>query len=89
MIKAIRLDPALVVIGAVTPPFVCNLFMAIMIFRRPFVEVVWGVPPFLVIFLEVTGLLVAFPQIALFLPDLAYRKIRRNTCQQMVMIADA
>ncbi len=41
--------------------------------RRPFVEVARGVPPFLIILLVVTCLLVAFPQIALFLPELAYR----------------
>jgi TRAP-type C4-dicarboxylate transport system permease large subunit len=62
-----------VAIGAATPPFGCNLFTAIAVFRRPFVEVVRGVPPFLVILLFVTVLLVAFPQIALFLPELAYR----------------
>ncbi len=81
MIKAAGLDPVLVgvlitlqvAIGAATPPFGCNLFTAIAVFRRPFIEVVRGVPPFLIILLVVTGLLVAFPQIALFLPELAYR----------------
>ena len=62
-----------VAIGAATPPFGCNLFTAIAVFRRPFIEVVKGVPPFLFILLVVTGLLVIFPQIALFLPELAYR----------------
>lgn len=81
MVKATGLDPVLVgvlitlqvAIGAATPPFGCNLFTAIAVFRRPFVEVVRGVPPFLLILLVVTVLLVFFPQIALFLPDLAYR----------------
>lgn len=81
MIKSAGLDPVLVgvlitlqvAIGAATPPFGCNLFTAIAVFRRPFVDVVRGVPPFLVILLVVTGLLVLFPQIALFLPELAYR----------------
>ena len=81
MIKSSGLDPVLVgvlitlqvAIGAATPPFGCNLFTAIAVFRRPFIEVVRGVPPFLIILLIVTGLLVAFPQIALFLPELAYR----------------
>ena len=48
MIKASGLDPVLVgvlitlqvAIGAATPPFGCNLFTAIAVFRRPFVEVV-------------------------------------------------
>lgn len=81
MIKSSGLDPVLVgvlitlqvAIGAATPPFGCNLFTAIAVFRRPFIEVVRGVPPFLIILLIVTGLLIAFPQIALFLPELAYR----------------
>ncbi|WP_136657796.1 TRAP transporter large permease [Nitratireductor sp. XY-223] len=81
MIKTTGLDPVLVgvlitlqvAIGAATPPFGCNLFTAIAVFRRPFVDVVRGVPPFLVILLLVTGLLIAFPPIALFLPELAYR----------------
>ncbi|WP_114286687.1 TRAP transporter large permease [Candidatus Halocynthiibacter alkanivorans] len=81
MIKAAGLDPVLVgvlitlqvAIGAATPPFGCNLFTAIAVFKRPFVDVVRGVPPFLLILLLVTVLLVIFPQIALFLPELAYR----------------
>jgi len=81
IINASGLDPVLVgvlitlqvAIGAATPPFGCNLFTAIAVFRRPFVDVVRGVPPFLIILLMVTALLVAFPQIALFLPELAYR----------------
>ncbi len=80
MIKATELDPVLVgvlitlqvAIGAATPPFGCNLFTAIAVFRQPFIKVVRGVPPFLAVLLLVTGLLVVFPQIALFLPELAY-----------------
>ena len=80
MIKATGLDPVLVgvlitlqvAIGAATPPFGCNLFTAIAVFRQPFVDVVKGVPPFLAVLLLVTGLLIVFPQIALFLPELAY-----------------
>ena len=81
MIKSAGLDPVLVgvlitlqvAIGAATPPFGCNLFTAIAVFRRPFADVVRGVPPFLIILILVTGLIVLFPQIALFLPELAYR----------------
>jgi len=81
MIKSAGLDPVLVgvlitlqvAIGAATPPFGCNLFTAIAVFKRPFADVVRGVPPFLFILILVTGLIVAFPQIALFLPELAYR----------------
>ena len=81
LIKAAGLDPVLVgvlitlqvAIGAATPPFGCNLFTAIAVFRRPFMDVVRGVPPFLIILLLVTVLLVFFPQIALQLRDLAFR----------------
>ena len=81
LIKAAGLDPVLVgvlitlqvAIGAATPPFGCNIFTAVAVFRRPFIEVIRGVPPFLLILLVVTVLLIAFPQIALLLRDLAFR----------------
>jgi len=81
LVKAAGLDPVLVgvlitlqvAIGAATPPFGCNIFTAVAVFRRPFVEVIRGVPPFLVILLITTILMVLFPQIALFLRDLAFR----------------
>jgi len=79
-IQATGLDPVLVgvlitlqvAIGAVTPPFGCNLFTAVAVFRRPFSVVVSGTPPFLVILVIVTGLLVIFPWIALGIRDLVY-----------------
>lgn len=75
------LDPVLVgviitmqvAIGAATPPFGCNLFTAVAVFRRPFLEVIRGVPPFLLILLAVVVLVMAFPPIALGLRDLAFR----------------
>ncbi|MDF3608232.1 TRAP transporter large permease [Paracoccus sp. DMF-8] len=78
---AAGLDPVLVgvlvtlqvAIGAATPPFGCNLFTAVAVFRRPFIEVVRGVPPFLAILLVVAVLLCVFPSIALGLRDLAFR----------------
>ncbi len=81
LVKAAGLDPVLVgvlitlqvAIGAATPPFGCNIFTAVAVFRRPFVDVIRGVPPFLLILFVVTVLLVAFPQISLFLRDLAFR----------------
>ncbi len=80
MIKNTGLDPVLVgvlitlqvAIGAATPPFGCNLFTAIAVFKQPFTKVVRGVPPFLLILLLVAILLIFFPQIALFLPTFAY-----------------
>lgn len=80
-IAATGLDPVLVgvlitlqvAIGSATPPFGCDIFTAIAIFRRPYWEVIRGTPPFLFLLLIATGLIIAFPQIALFLRDLAFR----------------
>ncbi len=58
-------------IGSATPPFGCDIFTAQLIFRRPYLEVIGHTPPFIIILLLVTVLLVAFPQIALFLPNTA------------------
>ncbi len=81
LVKATGLDPVLVgvmitlqvAIGAATPPFGCNIFTAVAVFRRPFVDVVRGVPPFLLILFGVTVLMIAFPDIALLLRDIAFR----------------
>ncbi len=59
-------------IGSATPPFGCDIFTAIAIFRRPYLDVIRGTPPFIAILLVATALLIFFPQIALFLRDLAY-----------------
>jgi C4-dicarboxylate transporter, DctM subunit len=75
------LDPVLVgtlvtlqvAIGSATPPFGCDLFTAMAVFRRPYFEVIRGTPPFIIILIASAGLLIAFPQIALFLPQLAFR----------------
>jgi TRAP-type C4-dicarboxylate transport system permease large subunit len=40
------------------------------IFRRPYLDVIAGTPPFVFILLFSTVLLILFPQIALFLPEL-------------------
>ena len=58
-------------IGSATPPFGCDIFTAQLIFRRPYMEIISHTPPFIFILLLVTALLVAFPQIALFLPNAA------------------
>src|SRR5690606_19156431 len=57
VVAATGLDPVLVgvlitiqvAIGAATPPFGVNIFTAVAVFRRPFIEVVRGVPPFLIL----------------------------------------
>lgn len=81
LVKATGLDPVLVgvlitlqvAIGAATPPFGCNIFTAVAVFRRPFLDVIRGVPPFLLILFGVTVAMVLFPEIALGLRDLAFR----------------
>jgi C4-dicarboxylate transporter, DctM subunit len=77
---AAGIDPVLVgvvvtlqvAIGSATPPFGCDIFTAIAIFRQPYWQVVRGTPPFIVILLVAAVLVIAFPQIALFLRDLAF-----------------
>lgn len=81
VIQATGLDPVLVgtiitlqmAIGSSTPPFGCDIFTAIAIFKRPYLEVIRGTPPFIVMLAGVTVALIFFPQIALFLRDLAFR----------------
>lgn len=59
-------------IGSATPPFGCDIFTAMAIFRRPYLETIKGTPPFILMLLLSTVLLISFPQIALFLRDLAF-----------------
>ncbi len=61
-----------VAIGSATPPFGCDIFTAMAIFRRPYLDTIKGTPPFILMLLVVSVLLIAFPQIALFLRDLAF-----------------
>ena len=77
---AVGMDPVLtgvlvtlqVAIGSATPPFGCDIFTAIAVFQKSYREVIAGTPPFVFILLVVSFLLIAFPQIALFLRDLAF-----------------
>lgn len=81
LIKATGLDPVLVgvmitlqvAIGAATPPFGCNIFTAVAVFRRPFIDVIKGIHPFLIILFLVTLLMILFPEIALLPRDLVFR----------------
>ncbi|ROO29722.1 C4-dicarboxylate ABC transporter permease [Salinisphaera orenii MK-B5] len=57
-------------IGSATPPFGCDIFTAIAVFRRPYMDVIRGTPPFIAILLLATFILILFPQISLFLPSL-------------------
>ncbi|MEZ5535068.1 MAG: TRAP transporter large permease [Thiolinea sp.] len=81
-IKSTGLDPVLVgtiitlqaAIGSATPPFGCDIFTAVAVFKRPYLDVIRGTPPFIFILLFVAVLLIYFPQIALFLRDIAFDK---------------
>lgn len=80
LVDATGLDPVHVgvivtlqaAIGSATPPFGCDIFTAIAIFRRPYWDTIKGTPPFIFILLLSTAVLIAFPQISLFLPQLAF-----------------
>jgi len=77
---AVGLDPVLVgvmitlqmAIGSATPPFGCDIFTAIAIFNKPYMEVIRGTVPFILILFLMSALLIFFPDIALFLRDLAF-----------------
>ncbi|WP_253650958.1 MULTISPECIES: TRAP transporter large permease [unclassified Vibrio] len=81
VIKSSGIDPVLVgtivtlqaAIGSATPPFGCDIFTAIAVFKRPYVEVIRGTPPFVFILLLVSVMLIFFPSISLALRDLAFR----------------
>lgn len=79
-VNAVGLDPILVgvmitlqmAVGSATPPFGCDIFTAIAIFNRPYLEVIKGTLPFILILALLTALLIFFPGIALFLRDMAF-----------------
>ncbi|SLN61872.1 Sialic acid TRAP transporter permease protein SiaT [Roseovarius albus] len=61
-------------IGSATPPFGCDIFTAVAVFKRPYLEVIRGTPPFVLMLLSVSVLMIFFPQVALFLRDVAFAK---------------
>jgi len=81
VVRNVGLDPVLVgtiitlqvAIGSATPPFGCDIFTAIAIFKRPYLEVIKGTPPFIFILLSVAVAMIFFPEIALYLRDIAFR----------------
>ncbi len=82
LVQATGLDPVLVgtvitlqvAIGAATPPFGCDIFTAVAVFRRPYLDCIKGSPPFFLMLAMVAVALIHFPQIALFLRDWAFLK---------------
>jgi len=80
IVDAAGLDPVLVgvmitlqmAIGSATPPFGCDIFTAIAIFNKPYMEVIKGTLPFILILFFMSALLIYVPDIALLLRDLAF-----------------
>lgn len=58
-------------IGSATPPFGCDIFTAMAVFRRPYFDVIRGTLPFILMLLFATVILIMFPAISLWLPSLA------------------
>lgn len=80
VIEAADIDPILVgvmvtlqmAIGSATPPFGCDIFTAIAIFNKPYLEVIRGTLPFFLLLAVMSALLIFFPGIALLLRDIAF-----------------
>ena len=80
VVTSLGIDPVLVgtlvtlqaAIGSATPPFGCDIFTAIAVFKRPYFQVIKKTPVFIAMLLVVSALLIFFPDVALFLRDLAY-----------------
>ncbi|MGE0491021.1 MAG: TRAP transporter large permease [Vulcanimicrobiota bacterium] len=58
-------------IGSATPPFGCDIFTAIAVFRKPYLEVIRGTPPFIAILLLASAIIIKFEGISLWLVKLA------------------
>ena len=79
-VQKLGIDPVLVgtmvtlqaAVGSATPPFGCDIFTAIAVFKRPYFQVIKKTPVFIMMLISVSALLIFFPQIALFLRDLAF-----------------
>lgn len=54
------------ILGAISPPFGCNIFTACAAFDVPYMKVVKGLPPYLFIMVGLSILLILFPQIITF-----------------------
>jgi len=59
-------------IGSVTPPFGCNIFTACAIFDQSYLDVIRGIPPYIVIMIIISIIMMFCPQVALFFRDLVF-----------------
>lgn len=82
IIDSSGIDPVLVgvvitlqmAIGSATPPFGCDIFTAIAVFKKSYMQVISGILPFFLILVLMSAILIFFPDTALFLRDLAFDK---------------
>ncbi|WP_208590667.1 TRAP transporter large permease [Gracilibacillus suaedae] len=54
-------------LGSATPPFGVDIFTASAVFNKPYMEVIKGTPPYILIMVLISVLLILFPQISLAL----------------------
>lgn len=62
-----------VAIGSATPPFGCDIFTAVAVFKKPYLDVIRGTPPFIVMLLVVSLIVMLYPPLTLFLRDIAFQ----------------
>lgn len=82
IIDSSGLDPVLVgvvitlqmAVGSATPPFGCDIFTAIAVFKKSYMQVISGIFPFFLILMLMSAILIFFPESALFLRDIAFDK---------------
>ena len=82
IINSSGLDPVLVgvvitlqmAVGSATPPFGCDIFTAIAVFKKSYLQVISGILPFFLILMLMSAILIFFPESALFLRDIAFDK---------------
>ena len=54
-------------IGGITPPFGCNIFTACAIYRKSYIDCIRGLPPYIVMMLLFSLMLIVFPGFSTFL----------------------
>ncbi|NDO45938.1 TRAP transporter large permease [Clostridium sp. MD294] len=59
-------------IGSATPPFGCNIFTASAIFKIPYLKVVKGIPPFIILLVFASILFIVYPSSAMWFYHLIY-----------------
>lgn len=57
-------------LGTVTPPFGVNIFTASAIFKKPYLDVVKGIVPYIIIFIAINALLIVYPEIIMLYQDI-------------------